>query len=131
MSWATCYSGSNNLHFESPPLMSDGRHFTKFDPSCESNDVLKKKLDLKSNYEYRQYLINNGDSLIINNRESCFNLNKNNKINGSQAVNNKYLFNGVNDKTKPFGYEGSDLKNLYLTRQQLESKFHSTVIKFN
>lgn len=28
MSWATCYSGSNNIHSDYPALMSDGRHFT-------------------------------------------------------------------------------------------------------
>ena len=27
MSWATCYSGSNNVYLNKPPLMSDGRIF--------------------------------------------------------------------------------------------------------
>ena len=29
MSWATCYSSSNNVYFELPPMMEDGRIFKK------------------------------------------------------------------------------------------------------
>ena len=42
MSWSTCYSGSNNIHKNMPPLMSDSRQFTNFDPNCEANNKLKK-----------------------------------------------------------------------------------------
>ena len=27
MSWGTCYSGSNNIHFGFPPIMTDGRNY--------------------------------------------------------------------------------------------------------
>ena len=27
MSWATCYNSSNNIHFNFPPIMADGRNF--------------------------------------------------------------------------------------------------------
>ena len=27
MSWATCYSSSNNVYFDLPPMMDDGRVF--------------------------------------------------------------------------------------------------------
>ena len=36
MSWATCYSGSNNIHHKSPPLMSDSRQFTNYDAACNN-----------------------------------------------------------------------------------------------
>jgi len=132
MSWATCYSGSNNIHLNFPPLMSDGRQFTHLDPSCEANDRLKKFLNLNTNYEYRQYLINNGNTLINKNRMDAFMLNNNTKVgNGSQETNNKYIFNSVHDGNKPFGYEGSDLKNLYLSRQQLQSSMEAPIINLN
>ena len=38
MSWATCYSGSNNIHHKSPPLMSDSRQFTNYDAACNNNN---------------------------------------------------------------------------------------------
>ena len=61
MSWATCYSGSNNIHFNIPPLMSDGRHYTHYDPSCQANNLFRNKMNFTNNYDYRQWLINNGN----------------------------------------------------------------------
>ena len=46
MSWSTCYSGSNPIHKNLPPLMSDARLFTKLDPNCEDNDKLKRFLNV-------------------------------------------------------------------------------------
>ena len=69
MSWATCYSGSNNIHFNNPPLMSDGRHLTNWDPGCTANNTLRSRVGIKSNYDYRQYLMKNADKvkeLIMN-----------------------------------------------------------------
>ena len=34
----------------------------------------------------------------------------------------------MSDKHQPFGYETSDLKNLYLTRNQLESKMSAPFV---
>jgi hypothetical protein len=38
------------------------------------------------------------------------------------VAHGKYLFKSFTDTNTPFGYEKSDLKNLYLSRKQLESK---------
>jgi hypothetical protein len=123
MSWATCYSGSNNIHKELPPLMSDSRQFMHFDPNCEANNRLKKSLHIQSNYDYRQYLIQNGLSVIRKNRTDVFNNNVNYKIGEGQLDNNpKYIYNNIDDNNKPFGYEGSDLKSIYLSRQQLQAR---------
>ena len=35
MSWGTCYGASNNIHFDFPPLMSDGRNFATWVPACK------------------------------------------------------------------------------------------------
>ena len=129
MSWATCYSGSNNIHFDSPPLMSDARHFTNFDPNCEANNRLKKSLYLNSNYDYRQYLIRNGQSVMNSNRYSCLKTNINQQIGDGQLNHkNKYLFSSVNDNNKPFGYQESDLKNVYLSRQQLQARAEAPLL---
>ena len=57
MSWATCYSGSNNIHFNIPPSMNDGRLFSNYEAACKANNNLKKNLGITNNYQYRQYLI--------------------------------------------------------------------------
>ena len=130
MSWATFYNGSNPIHKNFPPLMSDRRLFTQFDPSCEENDKLKKSLQIQNNYDYRQYLIKNAESLMNKNRMACFMLNNNVKVGESNYVpRNKYIFNGVHDNNQPFGYEHSDLKNLYLSRQQLDARKKAPIVR--
>ena len=37
-------------------------------------------------------------------------------------TNNKYIYKDTTDNSIPYGYEHSDLKNLYLSRHQLASK---------
>ena len=34
MSWATCYAGSNNIHFDFPPIITDGRNYAKWQPGA-------------------------------------------------------------------------------------------------
>ena len=58
MSWATCYSGSNNIHFNLPPLMSDGREYANYDPSCKANNNLRNNLGIKKCDTQFSYILN-------------------------------------------------------------------------
>ena len=129
MSWATSYSGSNNIHFNIPPLMSDGRHYSNYDPSCKANKELRGSLGIKNNYQYRQWLINNGKSVIKGNRMSACNECSPCVKEASQAPpQQKYLFTGCQDESRPYGYENSDLKNLYFTRNALQSRLQAPIM---
>lgn len=131
MSWGTCYKGSNNIHFDYPALMSDGRIYTNWDPACEKNKSLIRENNIKTNFQYRQFLINNSESIINSN---------NNQAQDHCGVcrygyplqvntnNGKYLYKSVNDNHQPYGYENSDLKNVYLSRQQLESRLSAPIM---
>ena len=66
---ADCYKTSNNKYFNAPPLMSDGRHFTDYRPSCIVNTMLKINNKLTNSYEYRKYLTQNADKIINQNRQ--------------------------------------------------------------
>ena len=126
MSWATCYSGSNNIHFNHPPIMSDGRTFSNYLPITEVNNRIKKTARITSNNQYRQYLIKHADKIIETNQfRSCNNVLA--CANSSKPKNSgdKYIFKSCSDKSTPFGYENSDLKNIYLSREQLNSKKHA------
>jgi hypothetical protein len=121
MSWSTCYKGSNNIYSDFPAMMSDGRVYTEHDTSCGINNAIIKSMRLNNNYDYRQYLINNGLDIMSQNMESsqmCSNV----KFFTNNVNHDKYLFKSTSDKNQPLGYETSDLKNLYLTRKELESK---------
>lgn len=124
MSWATCYSGSNNIHFDSPALMSDGRQYTNWDTACEINKNIINNNNIKTNYQYRQYLINNGNKVQNNNLniacDNCGVCNYGPLFKPNET--GKYLFKSCSDKSRPYGYECSDLKNQYLTREELQSR---------
>ena len=132
MSWGTCYSGSNNIHAGFPALMSDGRWAANWEPGCAINNQLKKQVGISNNFEYRQFLIKNADSVIqrnqmeaCNNCCSCWeNFNDRNTV----KCPNKYIFQSCTDKTQPFGYQNSDLKNLYLSKKALESRLVAPIM---
>ena len=129
MSWAPCYSGSNNIHFNVPPMMSDGRLFTMFNPACNANKTLRDNLNISNNYDYRQWLIKNGNTI----RQKNLQLAKNESSECVEAgkemkTNDKYIYQNCLDNSRPFGYETSDLKNLYLTRNQLQSRVNTHIL---
>ena len=58
MSWSVCYSGSNNVDFNFPAIMNDGRNWSSFQPEAVINNRIQKKEGIQSNWGYRKYLQN-------------------------------------------------------------------------
>jgi hypothetical protein len=133
MSWATCYSGSNNINFNFPPIMADGRNYSSWQPSAIVNKKIQKSENIKSNWEYRQFLQQNASAIMdYNNKETCNYLGLSSHIPSSNTPSNNvpHKFKSIFDSSKPgFGYCNSDLKNPYLSREQLNSKMISPSIK--
>lgn len=132
MSWATCYSGSNNIHFNFPPIMADGRNFASWQPDAVINQRIQKQEQIKSNWQYRRYLQNNGRQIMnYNNLEACYDLGLDPHVQTGKTPSNNvpYAFKSAFDTTTPgFGYCNSDLKNPYLSREQLNSRMVSPSI---
>ena len=136
MSWGTCYTGSNNIHFNFPPIMADGRNFASWQPGAVVNEKIRQESGIKSNWQYRKYLMENADQIIkYNQLGACeqssggvVNYGGEEKLNGSPFLYNSYLENSQTQAGQPFGYENSDLKNIYLTRQQLQERMVTPVI---
>jgi hypothetical protein len=126
MSWATCYSGSNNIHFNYPPIMSDGRNYATWQPDAVINQRIQKQENIQSNWQYRQYLQQNGLQIMnYNNMEACYDLGLDPHYNTDKtpASNVPVLYNGLFDTKNPgFGYCNSDLKNPYMSREQLNAR---------
>ena len=60
-----------------PALMNDGRESgTDYRPSCEVNDLIMKQNNLKTSYDFRQFMINNASELMQKDRQHHFNLNE-------------------------------------------------------
>jgi len=127
MSWGTCYSGSNNIHFNFPPLMNDSRLFSNYYSSALNDSVFQNNKNIKNNSDYRKYLQVNADTIIKNNQYiSCIECGTTSNNTSEPLVSNKtpYIFNSILSRDQPYGYETSDLKNIYLSKQQLDAQKH-------
>jgi hypothetical protein len=127
MSWGTCYSGSNNIHFNFPPLMEDSRLFSNYYSSALNDSVFQNNKNIKNNSDYRKYLQVNADTIIKNNQYiSCIECGTTSNNISEPLVSNKtpYIFNSILSRDQPYGYETSDLKNIYLSKQQLDAQKH-------
>ena len=75
MSWATCYNSSNNIHFDYPPIMTDGRLYSSWQPNTLVNDTIKKDQNITTNWDYRAYLTTNALKIMqYNNQDACVDL---------------------------------------------------------
>jgi hypothetical protein len=113
---------TNNVYANFPPLMSDGRSvLSTHQPESATNNYLLEKLNIQSNWEYRQYLQNNALDIM-----------KFNSISMSNDVGYIHRFDDyTNDPTAPAQYTSmsdnvrskeSDLMNVYMTREELQKK---------
>jgi hypothetical protein len=127
MSWGTCYSGSNNIHFNFPPLMDDSRLFSNYYSSVLNDSVFQNNKNIKNNSDYRKYLQINADAIIKNNQYiTCVESGtiSNNNSQPTTNIQSPYIFDTILSRDQPFGYETSDLKNIYLSKQQLDAQKH-------
>jgi len=132
MSWATCYSGSNNINFNFPPIMSDGRNYASWQPDAVINERIQTNEGIQTNWGYRQFLQNNGIKIMnYNNKEACnaLGLDPHYNTDKTPSDNVPYTFKGVFDGSRPgFGYCNSDLKNPYLSSEQLNARLVAPTI---
>ena len=124
---------TNNKYPEFPPLMSDGRSVTaSWQPEAVINADLIESNGIKSNWQYRKYLTENAKQIMeYNFRESSTDVGyykrpvdlpsiQSNNVSG--VTHQPYSYASVLDNTKQFGFSNSDLKQMYLTREQLEAR---------
>lgn len=132
MSWATCFSGSNNIHFNYPPIMADGRNYSSWQPEVAVNKSIQNKEGIKSNWQYRQYMQKNGLQIMkYNSQEACNNLGLpcHQQTDNTPSSNVPHKYKSTFDTNNPgFGYCNSDLKNPYLSREQLNARMISPSI---
>jgi hypothetical protein len=126
MSWGTCFSGSNNIHFNFPPIMADGRNYATWQPDAVVNQRIQKQEGIHSNWQYRQYLQHNGIHIMnYNSMETCYDLGLDPHVQTGKtpSSNVPYTFKNTFDRSEPgYGYCNSDLKNPYLTSEQLNAR---------
>ena len=130
---------TNNKYPQFPPLMSDGRSITAtWQPESTINADLIDRNNIQSNWQYRRFLTENAKSIMeYNFTESSNDIGyykrpidvpsiQTNTI--STPYKSPYMYSSVIDESKPQGYIHSDLKDMYFSREQLESRKFSPVI---
>ena len=122
---------TNNVYPGFPPLMSDGRAlFATYQPEAVINADLLSSSGIKSNLDYRKYLTHNANKIMeYNFKESCNDVGYFKRFQRDDAVNPSplgstvpHLFSSLEDNTRVQGVAQSDLKQLYLSREVLNSK---------
>jgi hypothetical protein len=124
---------ANNKYPGFPPIMNDGRSITTTWQSESSvNADLVERSGIKSNWEYRKYLTDNAQQIMeYNFRESSNDTGyykrpidipsiQTNEVKGFH--NTPYVYSSKLDNSNPLGYSSSDLKELYMSREQLASR---------
>lgn len=122
---------TNNDYSKFPPLMSDGRNITaSWQPSAELNEQILESNNIKSNWQYRKFMTENANTL----REQMFHdslndvgytiRNKNSKSN--QEFNSPKLYSSMFEPVSHAQHSISDIKDNYLSRQQLQSQMKVT-----
>lgn len=130
--WENCYSASNNYDFNFPALMSDSRLWSQWQPDAVVNSRIQIQAGIQNNWQYRQYLQQNGLKIMnYNSMETCYDLGLDPQIKSDRTPSDNvpHKFKNIFDTGKPgYGYCNSDLKNPYLTSEQLNSRLISPSI---
>lgn len=120
---------TNNQYANFPPKMNDGRSvLSSWQPGAVVNDYMMKESGIQSNWQYRKFLVENGDEIRRKNfMYSCndtgyFIRNEDFGMEVPLSYNGPALYNTNEEAVKHLGASVSDLKQAYLTREQLESK---------
>ena len=64
----SCHKTSDNKHFDCPPRMDDGRHFTDYRSNCHINNLVRSNNAISNSHQYRMFLTHNGERLMNLNR---------------------------------------------------------------
>jgi predicted methyltransferase len=114
-----------NLNEYERLILHNGKTYDGSSPRNFANATLLKKQNVVSNQDYRKYLTNHGNELILKNHISACEETGYCPANYSSSIelpSNKHFFVSVYDNTKPRCYEDSDLKQAYLQSQQKHYK---------
>ncbi|NBQ85697.1 MAG: biotin/lipoyl-binding protein, partial [Methylophilaceae bacterium] len=90
------------------------------------NRRIQKQENIHSNWAYRQYMQHNGLQIMkYNGEEACYDLGLSPHVYTDKTPSNNvpYLYKNTYDHSRPgYGYSNSDLKNPYLSREQLNAR---------
>jgi hypothetical protein len=119
--WSTQTAPNNDPSSKQPGILQDGRSFTDYIQDSNRNERIKQENNIKTNEEYRLFLTKNADTLMQYNYDRSIHQNQTPYFPSVQH-GSPFLYTSVQEDTKPYGYEDSTPKQMYLTREQIDDK---------
>jgi hypothetical protein len=117
---------TNNIYPGFPPKTADGRNIiASHQPEAVLNNNLVEQYNIKSNWEYRQFLIENSQEIIRQNfNEAATDVGYTERYvpQNMAKLSTPFQYNSYLDNSRPTGFNESDLKSAYLSREQLNSR---------
>jgi hypothetical protein len=131
---------TNNQFPIFPPKMSDGRSLiSSWNSESKELQSFKQQVGedafnlspLSPNWAYRRYMQKNGYEIMAKNFVDTANdtgiesMGENYNNEDIKTGNIPYAFDSLGDDSRPPGYQESNLKDLYLSREQLNSRLYA------
>ena len=120
---------TNNQYPQLPPRMTDSRSLiASYQPEAILNETLIKNSNVSTNWEYRKYLTENSEKIAQENfREACNDVGYYQRFLPNERGYKGDIYNGPNNHLlykhqNTLLNESSDLKELYLSREELSKK---------
>ena len=125
---------TNNKFANFPPLMSDGRALVaSWQSSSFVDNKYKNDNAITTNWQYRKYLTINADKIIKDEYQNSLT---------DQGYYTKYpfdensfptpkMYTSIHEDVYPIGKENTDLKSMYLSKEQLNSRKITPEIELN
>ena len=103
------------------PILYNGKTYANWENDRNiASANLRTIQSIKTNNDYRKFLTNQADLLILKNQLAACDetgVCPAKYTNGKSSVN-KYSYQSVYDNNKPYGYQDSNLKQQYLEKQK-------------
>jgi hypothetical protein len=126
----------NNTYYTIEPQQEfQGTAYSLWQPGTQTNQKIQIDSGITSNWKYRQYMQKNAKQIMKYNTMQTINTSGNNPysvLNTNPVNNTPHLYKSTHDSSNPaYGFRNSDLKQDYITKQQIKAKMISPSIPTN
>ena len=126
---------NNNYYtIETTPELQ-GQSYALWQPDSSTNRKIQVDTGISSNWKYRQYMQQNAKEIMKYNTMQTINASGNNPytlLNNEPVDNTPFLYKSIHDMSSPsIKINDSDLKQNYMTKEQMKSKMIAPSIPTN
>jgi len=118
-----------------PQQYFQGNNYSRWQPDASTNNKIQTDNIINSNWKYRQYIQKNANQIMKFNTMQTINDSGNNPysvLNTNNTNNTPYLYTSTHDTNNPtYGFSNSDLKQHYMTKEQMKAKMIAPSIPTN